>query len=456
MVPRLPKGLTHPVNIGSGAFASVYRARQTGIDRWVAIKIIHEKDHRLRRELLQEARVQAQINLSCIPRVHDAFGWGSNVCIIMEWIKGIPLSTLLNESLDIEERLTLAGRFVEAVARLHVLGFAHRDIKPANVLVTPECSLYLVDFGFTRNITDGRASMSFVAKGTPAYMAPEVWERGARIDLIRADVYSAGKVLYEILDEAVESDVVKKCLQAHPDHRLASGAEILDAWRSSPHARPTERECRVVAAGNLASELLAERLVLSAKHLLYARRNDEAYWLLVEALEENPENGEAVRLMADFSRFSRTQNFNIRLRWAALAAAVIVISFAAFFAGRKSGSDVPPILSTMHPAAGQRIDARPVPHRTAMERGAIAFKEHPAKSGSLAGRIVLADIPGNGSIYVDGSKIDSPTIATIGIKLFYGIHILSWHDKDNVSRWKERVHLLPFETKRIPVVTINR
>ena len=91
-----------------------------------------------------------------------------------------------------------------------------------------------------------------------------------------------------------------------------------------------------------------------------------------------------------------------------------------------------------------------------MAHGEIAFKEHPAKSGSLAGRIVLADIPGNGSIYVDGSKIDSPTIATIGIKLFYGIHILSWHDKDNVARWRERVHLLPFETKRIPVVTINR
>jgi hypothetical protein len=348
------------------------------------------------------------------------------------------------------------ARIADALAYAHAQGVTHRDIKPANVLVTPECSLYLVDFGFTRNITDGRKSMSFVAKGTPAYMAPEVWERGARVDLIRADVYSAGKVLSEILDKAVESDVVKKCLQAHPDHRLASGAEILDAWRSSPHARPTERECHVGAAGNRASELLAERLVLSAKHLLYAHRNDEAYWLLVEALEENPENGEAVRLMADFSRFSRTQNFNVRLRWAALAAGIIVISFAAFFAGRKSGSDVPPMLSTKQPAAGQRIDARPAPHRTAMEHGEIAFKEHPAKSGSLAGRIVLADIPGNGSIHVDGSKIDSQTIATIGIKLFYGIHVLAWHDKDNVSRWRERVHLLPFETKRIPVVTISR
>ncbi|MBN2188798.1 MAG: serine/threonine protein kinase [Chitinispirillaceae bacterium] len=453
MVPRLPGNLTHPMNIGSGAFASVYRARQPGTDRWVAVKIIHEKDRAQRKSLLQEAKVQAQMNLGCVPHVYDAFAWGRSVCIIMEWIKGVPLSTLLSTSLTPEERLLLAGRFIEAVAALHAIHFAHRDLKPANVLVTPACDLYLVDFGFSKNMTDTKNSVAFIAKGTPAYMAPEVWERGASVDLVRADVFSAGKVLYDILGDDIELPLVKKSLQAHPDCRLPSGVALLDEWRSSPHAGSVTRDRGIAAAGELASELLATRLVAAARQLLFARRNDEAYWLLVEALEEDPQNSEAIRFMADFSRFSRTRLFNGRVRWATAAMAAVCIGTAAFFLGRHSGTEMPVSDLTHAPDARlietQRQTVTPV-------AGPIVFRERPGVNDKLAGRIVVAGFPDEGSLRINGKKVDAHTVRTEGMELAHGSHLLTWADDRGAVRWKENVRLLPFETKIVPLAKVSR
>jgi hypothetical protein len=420
----------------------------------VAVKIIHEKNRIKRKDLLHEAKVQAQINLGCIPRVYDAFGWRQNVCIVMEWVKGVPLSSLLTASMTGEERFYLAGRFVEAVASLHALGFAHRDLKPANVLVTPECMVYLVDFGFTKNITDGRASLAFIAKGTPAYMAPEVWEQGGDIDLVRADVYSAGKVLLEIIGKDTETGIVNKCLQAHPDNRLASGKEMLDAWNASPQTTRPAHECCPAAAGRLASELLAGQLVQAARQLLYARRNDEAYWLLVEALEEEPENSDAVQLMADFSRFARKQRIGSGVRYAIGAAAVLVISLTAFFIGKRSSADLIVITDLLRTPAGvQRIDGRPQ-KRTGRGDVLVAFKENDVTTEKLTGKVVMVDLPHNGSLYVDDRRVDGKECALSGIDLPYGRHVLTWRDKNGLTRWKERIFLLPFETKIIPMTRI--
>jgi predicted Ser/Thr protein kinase len=451
MIPRLPKGLSLPVSIGSGAFASVYRARQSGIDRWVAVKIIHEKDRTRRRELLQEAKVQSRINLGCIPRVFDAFAWGQAICIIMEWIKGVPLSTLLTATLDGEERIILATRFIEAVAGLHALNFAHRDLKPENVLVTPDCRTYLVDFGFSRNIADNRNSLACIAKGTPAYMAPEVWEKGAQVDLIRADVFSAGKVLLEILGKEAESDIVKKCLLAHPGSRLPSGTALLDEWKSSRRVSVATHDCPIAAAASLSAELLADRLVHAAKQLMYAHRNDEAYWLLVEALEENPEHGEAVQLMADFSRFSQKQRIGSGIRWSAAAATAFAVALAAFFAGRQSGIRETVVESVrMNVTEGRIIMAD---HRELRDPGTFAFKESRFAASGLTGRVIVANAPRNGSLYLDNKAIDDRNAAVSGMDLAYGRYTLAWHDDKNIPRWKERFMLLPFETKVVPVTT---
>ncbi len=108
MIPRLPKGFSHPMVIGAGSFSSVYRARQRALDRWVAIKILPEKNPVIRQTLLKEAQVQAQLNAPCIPAVYDAFEWDQQVCIVMQWIKGISLKTILDENPNSEQRHLIA------------------------------------------------------------------------------------------------------------------------------------------------------------------------------------------------------------------------------------------------------------------------------------------------------------------------------------------------------------
>ena len=75
MLSRLPRGFTHPMRIGTGAFASVFRVHQSALDRKVAFKIIHEKNAVGRSELLKEAKTQAKLRAGCVPQVYDAFEW---------------------------------------------------------------------------------------------------------------------------------------------------------------------------------------------------------------------------------------------------------------------------------------------------------------------------------------------------------------------------------------------
>jgi len=87
------------MTIGEGSFSSVYRVRQKILDRWVAVKILHEKDRERRLELLNEARNQAQMSIACIPAVYDAFAQGQQLFIVMEWIKGASLQSLLEKGI---------------------------------------------------------------------------------------------------------------------------------------------------------------------------------------------------------------------------------------------------------------------------------------------------------------------------------------------------------------------
>ena len=126
MIPKLPKGFSHPMRIGEGTFASVYRVRQNALERWVALKIIPEKDRDRRKELLKEATIQAKIKAECIPQVYDAFEWNNSVCIVMQWVKGVSLVQLMRGTLSEEERLFLANGLICSMATLHSLGFEEK------------------------------------------------------------------------------------------------------------------------------------------------------------------------------------------------------------------------------------------------------------------------------------------------------------------------------------------
>jgi len=451
MIPRLPKGFTHPVAAGSGAFASVYRVYQSGIDRPAAIKLFFEKDRDQRREKLKEAKVQAQIRLECVPAVYDAFEWRSSVCIVMEWIRGISLDIVLKAGdFSGEERLCLAKRFLEALARLHGLGFAHRDLKPSNIVLTPEGGLYFVDFGFTKNIISGKDSFSSTVKGTPAYMAPEVWEHGSEVDLIRADVYSAGRVLFEILANHPAAAAMKGLADTLPQMRPFSGKEALSLWNAAPAAAGASEGCWPGCIAALTAHQLADQLVGAAKQLLFAGRSREAYWLLVEAIEENDEHPEALRLMDDFPRFSGKQRFSLAIRYAVSTAAVVMLAAGAFYFGKKSGTGLADTIANPSPGAPARIAVQDNAGTAANDLNA-EMKESLGHSDKLAGMLVIRQIPGGGTIAIDEAVIIDKAQLSKGVNLPYGDHVVTWSDDNGVLHWRERVHLLPFQARAIVV-----
>jgi serine/threonine protein kinase len=441
------------MSIGTGGFASVFRARQPGLDRWVAVKIILEKNRAKRKALLREAKVQAQISLDNIPHVYDAFEWGPRVCIIMEWIRGVPLSTILDCPLPQPDRQYLAKGFIEALAGLHAQGFAHRDLKPENILVSPGHGLYLVDFGLSKNIIDGQKSVILAAKGTPAYMAPEIWKYGSNVDLFRADVFSAGKVLGQILGNETAVPFMKQLLDYEPKNRPASGKEVLALWRSLPDAATDPADCWVRLAASITSQQLSQSLARSAKQLLYAGRNDEAYWLLVEALEENADNAEAVRWMTDFSRLSKKPGFNNGIPYAAAVAGGVIASLFAFYIGKQSGEMIgsDPILETGRHTSRQHITSMSIGNALHKGEHEILLKEDSLKSDRLSGRLIVAPPRTNGIFLIDAVPVENGKLSGSGIDLEYGHHTLSWNDSNGVRHWRERVNMLPFQTIAVQI-----
>jgi hypothetical protein len=429
------------MRIGEGAFASVFRVRQAALERWVALKFIYEKDRVKRHELLGEAQTQAKLHADCVPQIYDAFEWRHSVCMVMEWVRGVSLATLLNQSLSTGDRLSLAGELVRALAAIHGQGFAHRDLKPENVIISPGRGLFLVDFGFSKNIADNQVSSTTTAKGTPAYMAPELWSRGGRVDLMRADIYAAGKILLQVLSETSHSPLTQTLLHDNPQRRPASGQELLAQWEKEgilPREKPDWKRM----AGNPTAEMLSDNLLRAAQQLLYAHRSEEAYWLLVESLEENGNNREAMELMGNFQeRTGRRITAVHYLIFALLLVGGVVI---AFFAGTKSGNTAGTSLAAVH---RQRTPLLSSVNSSPVKIGAVLLREDTLHHDKLSGRLVVRNMPAKAVLFVDSRAVDADTAMQNGLQLHRGEHTVFLYDSAGRSVRHETIHLLPFQTK---------
>jgi eukaryotic-like serine/threonine-protein kinase len=173
----------------------VYRARDTRLDRIVAIKV---SDERFSDRFEREARAIAQLNHPHICQVHDV---GPNY-LVMEYLEGTPLTG----PLPVERAVALACEILDAIAAAHRRGITHRDLKPANILVTTQ-GTKLLDFGLAKSTggalsdaageTVGAVTAAGQIVGTLQYMAPEQLQ-GKSVD-VRSDLFSFGCVMYEML-----------------------------------------------------------------------------------------------------------------------------------------------------------------------------------------------------------------------------------------------------------------
>ena len=192
--------------VGTGGFATVYRATHLLMRTTVALKILHpwviERRPHLVEQLCEEARFTSLIDHPNVVRVADVTSGGRYTYIVMEFIDGLSLGRVIEKHpLRPKEALKLGMHLCAGLQAGLEQGLVHRDIKPGNILLTAAGKAKIVDFGLARNLhvdrhatTLGNVLQGEVA-GTPAYMAPEQATNFAGADF-RADIYSLGATLF--------------------------------------------------------------------------------------------------------------------------------------------------------------------------------------------------------------------------------------------------------------------
>jgi serine/threonine protein kinase len=189
--------------LGQGGMASVFKAYHPALDRFVAIKVLHpafKEEPNFLTRFQREARVVARLEHPHIVPVYDFAEHDGQPYLVMKYIEGETLKARLSQGpLSKQEALQIVDAVGSALTYAHKRGVLHRDVKPSNILLSPDGSIFLADFGLARMAEAGASTLSKdVMLGTPQYISPE--QAKGNIELHEGtDVYSFGVVLYELV-----------------------------------------------------------------------------------------------------------------------------------------------------------------------------------------------------------------------------------------------------------------
>jgi TolB-like protein/Tfp pilus assembly protein PilF len=227
--------------LGAGGMGEVFRAVDTRLGRAVAIKVV---DQQFIARFQREARAISSLNHPNICTLYDI---GPNY-LVMELLEGETIANKLKSGpLPEEEAVRYAAQIASALASAHEGGIVHRDLKPGNIMLT-KSGAKVLDFGLATWEGDDSLTGSRMVMGTPAYMAPE--QREGKPSDARTDIYSFGRVLYEMLTGVRPASprklvpsrkferIVSRCLELDPESRWQSAAELERELGSGTAARP--------------------------------------------------------------------------------------------------------------------------------------------------------------------------------------------------------------------------
>ena len=211
--------------LGQGGMGVVYRARDTLLERIVAVKVISapiDQNAELRERFFREARSAGKLSHRNIITIHDLGEHEGQPYLAMEYLEGQDLLARMAapQRMSLRRKVEIATEICEGLDYAHVHGVVHRDIKPANIFITDGGTVKILDFGLARLVTS-ELTRSNMMMGTINYMAPEQI-RGEKVDH-RADIFSTAVVVYELLSgrRAFDADsfaaTLYKILQEVPE-----------------------------------------------------------------------------------------------------------------------------------------------------------------------------------------------------------------------------------------------
>ena len=300
--------------LGSGGMGDVYRARDTRLDRTVAIKMLPahlSSNLEAQQRFQREARAISSLNHPHICHLYDVGAADGVNYLVMEFLEGETLAKRLERGrVDFEQLLIVALQILDALDKAHRTGLVHRDLKPANIFLTQDGHAKLLDFGLAKNagprqneirpdsptVTDAYVTSPGLAVGTIAYMSPEQ-ARGDNLDA-RSDLFSFGVVLYEmatgrrpfggstsavIFDSilnrqpqsvtegnpsipAAFSSIVARLMAKNPHERYQSAREVTDALQEIQRNRHLESSGKTGARRRIPSIAVLPFTNLSADH----------------------------------------------------------------------------------------------------------------------------------------------------------------------------------------------
>jgi eukaryotic-like serine/threonine-protein kinase len=223
-------------SLGAGGMGQVFRAWDTRLCRYVAIKMLPTAlaaDPQRIRRLEREARIVARLNHPHICAIHDIGHENGSPFIVMEFLEGETLADRLARGpMPLDDALTLAMQIADGLDRAHRHGIAHRDLKPANIMLTPS-GVKLLDFGLAAlrdewqspRAADASIERELRLAGTVPYMAPEQIE-GEKAD-VRSDVFAFGLLLRELSNHPALDRVIAHCLRKDPEERWQSLRDVV-------------------------------------------------------------------------------------------------------------------------------------------------------------------------------------------------------------------------------------
>lgn len=182
--------------IGSGGMGDVYKAFNPSLNRQAAVKILHQEA--LADRFRNEAYIQSSINHPNIARLYEYAQAGGKPCIVMEYVDGESLDTLLHRKgrFSSEETENILRQIVAALAYLHKKDIMHRDIKPQNFKVQADGTVKMLDFGIAKHKYSPKLTQQGFVVGTMEYLAPEQFDQKEEL---KSDIWSLGVMAYEML-----------------------------------------------------------------------------------------------------------------------------------------------------------------------------------------------------------------------------------------------------------------